>query len=385
MVVLAALPVGSLAVGRAEAAGASSDSSSVTAGPANGQSWSIQATPNPPGSTLSQLFAVSCLSPVACTAVGDQDNGSDETPLVERWNGQSWSILATPPGVDSGGLLGVSCASKSFCAAVGGHGNAPLAEIWNGRNWSLDPMPSPPGATDGGIYYPPVAGLHGLSCVSAHACLAVGTYEQSAGPPTPAGAFAEQWNGTRWTMNAFPYSDPMNEIGTPSAISCVSLHACIALRGGGVEMWNGRYWTSQHIPLLKSWYSSRLNAVSCASGNACTAVGSYSLPVAGYGGPAQALVERWNGVRWKIQRTPHPGVVGSLVGVSCVSARSCTAISATSAEQWNGRSWTLQTTQAAAGAENLAAVSCVSVRTCTAVGSSTIAEASAQTLAEGRS
>jgi hypothetical protein len=122
-----------------------------------------------------------------------------------------------------------------------------------------------------------------------------------------------------------------------------------------------------------------LNAVSCSSATACSAVGTGSGAFRGVG---QTLAERWNGVRWSVQATPsHPtgSTTAVLSGVACPSARVCLAVGSLTigtsptyvlAERWNGTSWTAQPIPNPAGPTNpvLSAISCTSVSACTAVG-----------------
>jgi hypothetical protein len=90
----------------------------------NGSTWAIQTMPTPAGSLLSGVIALSCTSSSACTAVGYYEaNGSiGDFTLAESWNGASWSLAATPnpPGPAVSRLLGVACVAS--CMAVG-HGN----------------------------------------------------------------------------------------------------------------------------------------------------------------------------------------------------------------------------------------------------------------------
>jgi hypothetical protein len=121
-----------------------------------------------------------------------------------------------------------------------------------------------------------------------------------------------------------------------------------------------------------------LGGVACTSASACTAVGRY-LTRSGTGLP---LVERWNGRRWTIQRTPSPaGAPGSeLRDVACTSATACTAVGsstdqsgntlATLAERWDGRRWRIEATPSGARPRGLVAVACTSASICTAVGNS---------------
>src|SRR5205085_5724651 len=125
--------------------------------------------------------------------------------------------------------------------------------------------------------------------------------------------------------------------------------------GDGVtlaERWNGRRWRLERTPHPAGAPESELGDVSCSAASACTAVG-YSLN----GVAVLTLAERWNGTRWKLQRTPNSTIAGQsfLAGVSCSSARACTAagqasnreepsISYTLAERWNGTGWHVQST-----------------------------------------
>ena len=107
----------------------------------------VVVTPNPgPGS---ELLGVSCVSPTACTAVGDQLNsqGYYQT-LTEFWNGTRWSTVPSPDkghGTNENFLSGVSCVSATACTAVGQYGtgsSAPLIESWNGTRWTIVPAPT---------------------------------------------------------------------------------------------------------------------------------------------------------------------------------------------------------------------------------------------------
>ena len=75
-----------------------------------------------------------------------------------------------------------------------------------------------------------------------------------------------------------------------------------------------------------------LSGVSCTSGSACIAVGSFGP---GYG----PLAERWNGSSWSLQRPPDPADDYGFDGVSCASSRHCIAVGGGDeplAERWDG-------------------------------------------------
>ena len=365
---------------------------SCEAAPASG--WSVQRTPKPAGAKGSRLSGVSCVSRTACTAVGIYANRSGHAvTLAEQWNGTSWLVQRTPNpadlkvtklnGVTLSELSGLSCLSTTACTAVGVYVNSAgahvsLVEHWNGTSWTVQRTPNPAGARDSELF--------GVSCVSMTACTAVG-YTNSAGKYV---TLVERWNGSSWSVRQTP-----NPAGATfsklSGVSCASTTACTAVghytNRARVEVtlaerWNGSSWTVQRTPnpggVKISENFSELFGVSCVSSTACTAVGNY----ASRGGTGGALVERWNGTSWTVQRTPS-ATAGELLGVSCVSMTVCTAVggagtsagyAVTLAERWNGTSWTIQRTPNPAGAKGseFLGVACVSKRTCTAVGNSYI-------------
>jgi hypothetical protein len=348
----------------------------------NGTSWTIQATPNPAGTTAAMLTGIACSAATACTAAGGYSTTSTEPneTLAERWNGTSWTIQTTPnPSTGAPLLGGVSCPTSTSCTAVGapnpGFSETPLVEHWNGTSWAIQTAPSP--ASSG------FAELWTVSCTGVSACTAVGTAgSDSQAPPA---TLAERWNGTSWAVQT-----TVNQSGTlPSRLSgvaCPSSSTCIGVGefthfSGDVTMlaamWHNSSWSLQSVP-GPSTTNGTLNGVSCTAASACTAVGGY---LNGFG-VRVPLAERWNGTSWVVQSAPSPSgaVSASFNGVSCASATSCVAVGSwihgstghtgRLAERWNGSSWTLQTTPSLAGAtfSTLTGVACKSASACTAVG-----------------
>jgi hypothetical protein len=138
----------------------------------NGTSWSITPTPTL-ASGFNGLSSVSCTSATSCVAVGAYNNATTtirEEPLVESWDGTTWSFVASPmpnpSNASLAALSSVSCVSPSDCVAVGrGGGTSGLIETWDGTTWSIDPTPTVRGGQ-----------LWGLSCTSSSACIAVGDF-----------------------------------------------------------------------------------------------------------------------------------------------------------------------------------------------------------------
>jgi hypothetical protein len=144
----------------------------------NGGSWKFtSAVPNPKNDTHGEMNAVSCPATRDCIAVGKTSANSKTVPLAEHWNGKKWSPqrAVVPAGAIASALDGVSCTSGSTCAAVGlEQTNAAvnaIAETWTGKRWVMHPVGAPAGSTE--------TILNDVSCNSAIACLAVGSYRDS--------------------------------------------------------------------------------------------------------------------------------------------------------------------------------------------------------------
>jgi hypothetical protein len=143
------------------------------------------------------------------------------------------------------------------------------------------------------------------------------------------------------------------------------------------EHWDGTSWAIQPTPNPPGASGSLLNGVSCSAAS-CTAAGWWYSPSAS---AELTLAERWDGTSWAIQATPNPtGAADTLLeAVSCPTATACTAVGITTsptsnpaavAEAWNGVTWVVQPTSSPAKAQatELSGVSCVTAATCTAVG-----------------
>jgi hypothetical protein len=233
----------------------------------------------------------------------------------------TWSVVPSPnpgPGPAAHDLWGVSCVSATACMAVGSKDRGSLAESWNGTRWAVVPAPSPGPGHDV---------LEGVSCPSASACMAVGVNSNRTGSKLR--ALAESWNGTHWARVPTRSPGTGNEL---HSVSCTSARTCTAVgfyitSGGAVktlaESWNGTHWAVVPSPNPGTTGSIRnLDGVSCISAAACTAVGNYFTSS---NGPGRTLIESWNGIRWSVVPSPSRGNANYLLGVSCASASTCTA------------------------------------------------------------
>ena len=145
----------------------------------NGSKWTLVASPNPAGGNSTifpDLKSVSCVASTDCFAVGNTRNPGDGAPgdatFIEHWNGTTWAMSPSPnpnnSTNDSDQLNGVSCATTSVCIAVGHVLNqhtqteTVLIERWDGNDWSI------------GLNHSS-GSLSGVSCPSTTTCVVVGT------------------------------------------------------------------------------------------------------------------------------------------------------------------------------------------------------------------
>jgi hypothetical protein len=211
-------------------------------------------------------------------------------------------------------LVAVSCSSSSACTAIGsvtaGSKEESVAERWNGSSWSPQRIPTPP--------HPD---LLRVSCPSLTVCFAAGyatTYAAN-GDLKQFVPLVDRWAGGSWSRQSTPkVPDPVLD-----DVSCASPDACTAIGGFGLpgnngqrplaERWDGTHWSIQRPP---AW----ADVVSCPSSTGCIAI----IGISDRGAP---VAERWNGSRWSRQRRPlsnqHDFVVSDL---SCSSMSACTAV-----------------------------------------------------------
>jgi hypothetical protein len=192
--------------------------------------------------------------------------------------------------------------------------------------------------------------------------------------------------GTTWTVQQSPSANLPG--GQLEAVSCSSPNACTAvgdhLDKSGItrtlaERWNGSAWQQQPTPPLAvdttPSVAPELFGVSCPARRFCEAVGDYQQLSGGV-----SLAETWTGGRWKRQRFPvhaHSDGAG-LTQVSCTGATFCEAVGSyfdesdgqttPLAAEWNGTSWTVQSTPRLTTTAAFAALSCNSPSSCEAWG-----------------
>ena len=262
--------------------------------------------------------------------------------------GAGWVVVTTPDqgtATSANVLESVSCVSAASCVAVGNaqdatQGYLTLVEHWNGRAWALVASPSA-GTTSADNE------LDSVSCATPNSCMAVGSAD--------AVAIAEHWDGAKWSLTVLGAGGI-----ALTGVSCYSPNGCVAVGDKGpktlVETWAGSKWATVPSPNkgTASGYTppahDMLNAVSCVSAKSCTAVGDYVAT----SGAEQTLVESWDGAKWSIAASPSPGPRSlgelDLNGVSCASPSDCVAVGdyegtapgyRTLVESWDGAKWSI--------------------------------------------
>jgi peptidoglycan hydrolase-like protein with peptidoglycan-binding domain len=155
------------------------------------------------------------LSPHPCVGPAEDDRVVMRLPIVVRaasgcvigalWLASAEAAAASDgstqqipdPAVNTSNVLvTMSCASATACTAVGSFitraGTAvTLAERWNGARWSIQRTANPTGTT--------FSELVDVSGSSPTACTATGDYISRAGTGLP---LTERWNGARWSIHA---------------------------------------------------------------------------------------------------------------------------------------------------------------------------------------
>jgi hypothetical protein len=306
--------------------------------PASAATWTRVASPN-----LTQfdnvLFGVDAISPSNTWAVGRADNDTSpfRRPLIQRWNGASWSIVPSPTPSGDSELRSVDGSSASNVWAVGftSATSSALIQRWNGASWTT--VPGPSGSSI----------LLGVKTLSANDAWVVGS-RSAAGPFT---SMAARWNGTRWTSVSTPTPNDLvsSQLNAIDGTSSNDLWAVGHAGGGNYETrqpfilrWNGSAWSAVPIPPA---IDATLEGVVALASNDVWAVGQefnrdllWHVP----------WVLHWNGQSWS--KVGVPAVLGGrLSSVTALSPTRVYAVGGSLALRWNGSSWTRESIPSSAG------------------------------------
>jgi len=289
----------------------------------------------------------------------------DERTLILRWDGGSWSRVASPSPGRSAWLDGVSAGPGGSAWAAGwscvsGCGTASevdrtLILRWDGGSWSRAASPSPG----------QVAGLDGVSA-------GPGGSAWAAGRSCVSGCFTAseldrtlilRWDGGSWSRAASPSPGRVARLlsvsAGPGGSAWASGDSCVSGCGTAsavvrtlILRWHGGSWSRAASP--SPGRDAALWGVSAGPGGSAWASG-YSC-VSGCGTASEVvrtLILRWHGGRWSRAASPSPGRRADLLSVSAGPEGSAWAVGTRCARgcgtasevdrtlilRWNGGSW----------------------------------------------
>jgi len=220
----------------------------------DGAKWSLVNSPHFPEGEI--LMGVQAVSPQDIFAAGWFVDVPNQTlnPLVEHWDGNSWSVVNTPRFSSGSGaiLYSIAIVSDSDIWTVGetgtldGYNDQPFAMHFDGKQWKRASMP---------VVGQGLSQFWHVTAISTDDVWAVGL--KHANPiNAPARTLVEHWDGTKWKVAPSPNVNPKrdNELLGVDAISSSDVWACgLFVNNQGnhrtlVEHWDGQKWTVSNSP-----------------------------------------------------------------------------------------------------------------------------------------
>jgi len=365
----------------------------------SGGTWSAMEAPLPTGASADPqglLASVTCPTLGSCVAVGRYLDASGATQaLVEQLANGVWTPSASPLPADAltygtsayAQLTALACPVAGSCAAVGvytqsGGGEQAFVDGYAGGGWSAATAPLPAAASGSQFL--------GLSCPSAGACVATGTY-------LVAGTYlgmVDTLAGGAWSAVALPLPAGASSLTSIAnndlAVSCTAASSCVVAGTtfdgsyeGVVDTLSGGSWSASYAPTPGGAASPdvQLDAVACGDATDCVATGLVTV-----GGVAQGLIESLSSGAWSASYAPEPSGTASSTGievhdVACPTSTTCVAVGQSNAAGtvtglfWNlsGGAWVVTTaplpTDASASPDpSFAPVTCPAAGTCDVVG-----------------
>jgi hypothetical protein len=328
--------------------------------------WQVFPEPFASRDRQHRLFAIGASSADNAWAVGERWVDSPDSssqlpyPLIEHWDGHGWTV--TPVGNPSdlpGSLFGITVISPTDAWAVGGFRaasrrtrNAPLVEHWNGVSWSRTPVPV---LANAGPHQQQA--LVAVAGVSPNDVWALGNASVT-GTTTNYVNRLLHWNGRTCTRVAVAEPSPptsANGFGSISLLTAVALDPSSGspwavggqLRGAGEEgtfhgaligSWTHRSWIHRRSPAR----SLPLTAISVPGGRTVWTIQRPSLGSSPdgtrWGGAGQNSVLRGNGTHWATLLSTR----GTLNGLAAINNRDVWVAGARHGPllmHWNGASW----------------------------------------------
>jgi hypothetical protein len=246
----------------------------------DGTAWSVVPSPRSASLIGAGLLGVAALSPAAAIAVGGAYDrlAGQEVPLVQHWDGTSWTAQDLGPRLRTGYVLTSVATLSDEAAWAVGHGvpSGPVALHWNGKDWTRMPTPMPPRGR-----------LLAVAGTAHHDVWAVGA--------TDRGSLIMHFDGHGWRQVRCPSGR-----GSLTGVVALSDGSAWAAGGGGLLHWNGRRW-------------GRIEA-GLGSVNTLTALSPTDVWAAG----GRGELAHFDGVRWHRSGSPPP-LNGSAVWLGAAS------------------------------------------------------------------
>lgn len=340
--------------------------------------WTVVSAP--PAGANALLSGAGAVSDSAAWAVGSQGGaagtGVGSRPLLDRWDGSTWTQVTAPatPG-NTAALRAVSAGGPGDAWAVGNTAVnrsrfAPLALHWNGTAWTVAPSAA--------TALPTGTILYGVADVGPDDAYAIGDNSSYASGEL------EHWNGTAWSAVTLPQP---TDTGFPTTLNAISadgpddvwIVGSYMVQAGPTNLryetyslhWNGTTWRVVPMPAATgsdTLFAYTLDAVAVNGPADVWAVGGSGDGVLGHGGtPTGTLTEHWDGTAWSIVPSPSSGTETGLTGVAVSDRAGVWAVGyrlpagATSPQplslHWNGTVWTTVATPGPDGSGSLSSVS----------------------------
>jgi hypothetical protein len=264
-------------------------------------------------------------------------------PLVEHWDGSSWTQMKVAP--TGAPLVQLNAVVAPSATEVWAFGYTRYAQYWNGTSWTRVSLPVPKGVKS--------PEFDGAAAISPNDIWAVGNATR---------AIFDHWNGHTWRMVPSPLFRHCRLLGM-YALSSRDVWAVGQTRKGTTLRtltihWNGKAWKRIPSPSPATpntpagSIQGSLAAVAGDSPHDVWAVGSYYRVAADGEHAMHPLVLHWDGARWKQVPSPDPAGPGHrsfLNGVTAPSPGGVWAVGSASrhgnqhalAEHWDGAHWNI--------------------------------------------
>jgi hypothetical protein len=310
------------------------------------------ASQTPTESNTIDLTGVAGISATDAFAVGTTSGTNVESvarPLIQQFNGSTWTVSPSAALSASGGLSGVAATSANNVWTVGGSESTPLIEHYNGTEWTRVASP---------VEEPAVSTLLAVSTDAPSDAWAVG---ESAGRPGADEVLVEHWNGTKWTVvkgvRKFPVgaSEESPDRVVTSVDALAPNDVWITGKVGSkqpnfvIEHFNGSKWSIVKQPIVdKHRIDPLINSVSGSSSEDVWVVGETG---------SEPFAEHWNGTEFTVVPVPKAatpsGAASSsdeLVGVTDLGVDDVWAVgkvlpagepTSSLIEHFNGSSWSV--------------------------------------------